>query len=54
MVVLRPAGLVDGQLATLLGSLSGGAFGTTSFSNSAPNLLTIAGAIGARDACRSA
>ncbi|UVO49383.1 type II secretion system secretin GspD [Sphingomonas sp. SUN019] len=33
----------------LLGSLSGGAFGTTSFSNSAPNLLTIAGAIGARE-----
>ncbi|WBH16288.1 type II secretion system secretin GspD [Sphingomonas radiodurans] len=32
----------------LLGSLSGGAFGATSFSNSAPNLLTIAGAIGAR------
>ncbi|SEI74338.1 general secretion pathway protein D [Sphingomonas sp. OV641] len=33
----------------LLGSLSGGAFGATSFSNSAPNLLTIAGAIGARE-----
>lgn len=32
----------------LLGSLKGGAFGATSFSNSAPNLLTIAGAIGAR------
>ncbi len=32
----------------LLGSLSGGAFGATSFSNSAPSLLTIAGAIGAR------
>ncbi len=32
----------------LLGSLSGGAFGATSFANSAPNLLTIAGAIGAR------
>lgn len=32
----------------LLGSLSGGAFGATSFSNSAPNLLSIAGAIGAR------
>lgn len=33
----------------LLGSLSGGAFGATSFSNSAPSLLTIAGAIGARE-----
>ena len=33
----------------LLGSLSGGAFGATSFSNSAPNLLSIAGAIGARE-----
>lgn len=33
----------------LLGSLSGGAFGATSFANSAPNLLTIAGAIGARE-----
>lgn len=33
----------------LLGSLSGGAFGATSFTNSAPNLLTIAGAIGARE-----
>ena len=32
----------------LLGSLSGGAFGATSFANSAPNLLQIAGAIGAR------
>ena len=32
----------------LLGNLSGGAFGATSFSNSAPNLLTIAGAIAAR------
>ncbi|MFW2852172.1 type II secretion system secretin GspD [Sphingomonas sp. TX0543] len=32
----------------LIGSLKGGAFGATSFSNSAPNLLTIAGAIGAR------
>ncbi|WEK43446.1 MAG: type II secretion system secretin GspD [Candidatus Sphingomonas colombiensis] len=32
----------------LLGSLKGGAFGATSFSGSAPNLLTIAGAIGAR------
>lgn len=36
-------------LQFLLGSLSGGAFGATSFSNSAPNLLTIAGAIGARE-----
>ncbi|ONF95290.1 type II secretion system secretin GspD [Sphingomonas jeddahensis] len=33
----------------LLGSLSGGAFGATSFSNSAPSLLTIAGAIAARE-----
>lgn len=33
----------------LLGSLTGGAFGATSFSNSAPSLLTIAGAIGARE-----
>jgi general secretion pathway protein D len=33
----------------LLGDLSGGAFGATSFSNSAPSLLTIAGAIGARE-----
>ncbi|MBN8846828.1 MULTISPECIES: type II secretion system secretin GspD [unclassified Sphingomonas] len=32
----------------LLGSLKGGAFGATSFASSAPNLLTIAGAIGAR------
>jgi general secretion pathway protein D len=32
----------------LLGNLAGGAFGATSFSNSAPNLLTIAGAIAAR------
>jgi general secretion pathway protein D len=32
----------------LLGDLSGGAFGATSFTNSAPNLLTIAGAIAAR------
>ncbi|WP_298668981.1 type II secretion system secretin GspD [uncultured Sphingomonas sp.] len=32
----------------LLGSLKGGAFGATSFAGSAPNLLTIAGAIGAR------
>ncbi|MDF2494667.1 type II secretion system secretin GspD [Sphingomonas sp.] len=33
----------------LLGSLSGGAFGATSFSNTAPSLLTIAGAIAARE-----
>ncbi|WP_375286307.1 type II secretion system secretin GspD [Sphingomonas sp.] len=33
----------------LLGNLSGGAFGATSFSNSAPNLLTVAGAIAARE-----
>ena len=33
----------------LLGSLSGGAFGATSFSNSAPNLLTLAGAVAARE-----
>ena len=32
----------------LLGNLKGGAFGATSFSSSAPNLLTVAGAIGAR------
>lgn len=32
----------------LLGNLNGGAFAATSFSNSVPNLLTIAGAIGAR------
>jgi general secretion pathway protein D len=32
----------------LVGNLSGGAFAATSFSNSVPNLLTIAGAIGAR------
>lgn len=33
----------------LLGSLSGGAFGATSFSNTAPSLLTIAGAVAARE-----
>jgi len=33
----------------LLGNLKGGAFGATSFSSSAPNLLTVAGAIGARE-----
>ena len=33
----------------LLASLNGGAFGATSYSSSAPNLLTIAGAIGARE-----
>ncbi|MGN6375206.1 MAG: type II secretion system secretin GspD [Sphingomonas sp.] len=32
----------------LLGNLKGGAFAATSYSTSAPNLLTIAGAIGAR------
>jgi general secretion pathway protein D len=32
----------------LLASLNGGAFGATSYASSAPNLLTIAGAIGAR------
>ncbi len=32
----------------LVGNLNGGAFAATSFSNSVPNLLTIAGAIGAR------
>lgn len=32
----------------LLGDLSGGAFAATSYSNAVPNLLTIAGAIGAR------
>jgi general secretion pathway protein D len=32
----------------LLGSLSGGAFGATSFTSSVPNLLTVAGAIGAQ------
>ena len=36
-------------LQVLLGSLSGGAFGATNFSNSSPNILTIAGAIGARE-----
>ena len=35
-------------LQVLLGSLSGGAFGATNFSNAQPNILTIAGAIGAR------
>lgn len=33
----------------LLGRLSGGAFGATSFSNTAPSLLTIAGAVAARE-----
>ncbi|HEX8486281.1 type II secretion system secretin GspD [Sphingomonas sp.] len=33
----------------LLGSLSGGAFAASTYSNTAPNLLTIAGAIGARE-----
>jgi general secretion pathway protein D len=33
----------------LLASLNGGAFGATSYASSAPNLLTIAGAIGARE-----
>jgi general secretion pathway protein D len=37
----------------LLGNLKGGAFGATSFANSAPNLLTIAGAIGARQLATS-
>ena len=32
----------------LVGNLSGGAFAATSYSNAVPNLLTIAGAIGAR------
>jgi len=32
----------------LLGSLSGGAFAATNYSNAAPNILTIAGALGAR------
>ncbi|WP_374942836.1 type II secretion system secretin GspD [Sphingomonas sp.] len=32
----------------LLGNISGGAFAASSFSNTAPNLLSIAGAIGAR------
>ncbi|WP_026325996.1 type II secretion system secretin GspD [Sphingomonas sp. Mn802worker] len=32
----------------ILGNLSGGAFGASTFSNSAPNILQIAGAIGAR------
>jgi general secretion pathway protein D len=32
----------------LLGNLSGGAFGASTFTNSAPNILQIAGAIGAR------
>ncbi|MEG3085797.1 type II secretion system secretin GspD [Sphingomonas sp. PB4P5] len=32
----------------LLASLDGGAFGATSYANSAPNLLTVAGAIGAQ------
>ncbi len=35
-------------LQVLLGSLSGGAFGATNFSNANPNILTIAGALGAR------
>ena len=35
-------------LQVLLGSLSGGAFGATNFSNASPNILTIAGALGAR------
>ena len=33
----------------LLGSLSGGAFAASTYTNSAPSLLTIAGAIGARE-----
>ncbi len=33
----------------LLGNLSGGAFAASTFSNSAPNILQIAGAIGARE-----
>ncbi|HEX8555744.1 MAG TPA: type II secretion system secretin GspD [Sphingomonas sp.] len=33
----------------LLGNLSGGAFAASSFSNAVPNLLTIAGAVGARE-----
>jgi general secretion pathway protein D len=33
----------------LLGSLSGGAFAASTYSNTAPNLLTIAGAVGARE-----
>jgi general secretion pathway protein D len=36
-------------LQVLLGSLSGGAFGATNFSNASPNILTIAGAVGARE-----
>ncbi|MBJ6123198.1 type II secretion system secretin GspD [Sphingomonas mollis] len=32
----------------LLGNLSGGAFGASTFTNTAPNILSIAGAIGAR------
>ena len=32
----------------LVGNLSGGAFAATSYANAVPNLLTIAGAIGAR------
>ncbi len=36
-------------LQVLLGSLSGGAFGATNFSNANPNILTIAGAVGARE-----
>lgn len=37
----------------LLGNLSGGAFAASTFSNSAPNILQIAGAIGARELATS-
>ena len=37
----------------LLGNISGGAFAASSFSNTAPNLLSIAGAIGARSLATS-
>jgi general secretion pathway protein D len=39
----------EGQALAPVGSLSGGAFGATSFSNTAPSLLTIAGAVAARE-----
>ena len=37
----------------LLGNLSGGAFAASTFTNSAPNILQIAGAIGARELART-
>ncbi|WP_174297906.1 type II secretion system secretin GspD [Sphingomonas bacterium] len=49
-VVAEVSDAVASQLGAqvLLGNLSGGAFAATSYSNAVPNLLTIAGAIGAR------